>query len=235
MAHFLMCRFLKVRVFSFEVSLFGTLIKRDYDKSLFKNLIITFSGPFVNLFLFFVFLFIESVSLWDLSYFKYVNLSLFLFNMMPYFPLDGASLIKEILSHKKGIINANKLIEKTNNFFLGFICIIFMIFLKYKILNPSFIVFIIFLFTKKNKNKEFFAMEKSKVYSSYFTYKKKIKVFLFDTNTPILDIVSFISPAYYMVCLFFEDDKLKSVIGEKEIIEKLQNNTKKIVWYAECF
>ena len=227
MAHFLMCRFLKVRVFSFEISLFGTLIKRDYDKSLFKNLTITFSGPFVNLFLFFVFLFIESVSLWDLSYFKYVNLSLFLFNMMPYFPLDGASLIKEILSHKKGIINANKLIEKTNNFFLGFICIIFMIFLKYKILNPSYIVFIIFLFFFKKKNRIFFFMEKTKVLSFYFTYPKKIKVFIFNKNTPLLDIVSYISPSYYMVCLFFEDDKLKSVMTEREVLEKLQ--TKKMV------
>ena len=176
-----------------------------------------------------MFLISEKVFAFELLYFKYINLSLFIFNLMPYFPLDGGNIIKEILYFKKGIINAHKLTRKINSLFLGFMCIIFFIFLNFKIFNPSFIVFIIFLVLEKNKTKESFMCEKTMVLNGLFTYKKKIKVFIFDVNAPLLDIVSFISPYYYMVCLFFDGDKLKFVLSEREIVKKIKHKAKKVV------
>lgn len=78
-----------------------------------KKIIIAISGPIVNLILIMIFLYID---IFDniRQEIIYSNVLIFIFNMMPLYPLDGGRIIKGILHIEFGKEKSYKMISKTS-------------------------------------------------------------------------------------------------------------------------
>ena len=96
-------------------------IKRDICKSYKKEILISLSGPFLNIFLFVIFLKINLE-------FSLINLCFGLFTLLPLSILDGGEILKVVLSHT---LNENKakIIFKIINFTIGVLGIFLGVFL----------------------------------------------------------------------------------------------------------
>lgn len=94
-SHIFFSKIFSIKIKSIDITAFG-LIADTYDinrLSLMKRLIITSSGFMANLLIFLVIHFYGKNGYY-LTYFKYVNLILFIFNILPIYPL--VLLIKKI-------------------------------------------------------------------------------------------------------------------------------------------
>lgn len=60
-----------------------------------------------------------------------INLALFIFNLFPVFPMDGGRVLRAVLAHKKGRLNATRIAVTVGKYF----CLIFVI---YGLLNGQF-------------------------------------------------------------------------------------------------
>lgn len=94
-SHIIFASIYNIKIKSINITAFG-LVADTYDinrLSLVKRLVITSSGFMTNLFLFLIIHFFGKNGYY-LTYFKYINLILFIFNILPIYPL--ALLIKKI-------------------------------------------------------------------------------------------------------------------------------------------
>lgn len=105
----LMC--FKIEILEFKISIFGANIKINVKKQInyFKDILISFSGPLVNLIIS-----VFSYAFYNI-YFKkvffdisIVNLVLALFNLMPFNAFDGGKILQIILKQKFSDSTAEK-------------------------------------------------------------------------------------------------------------------------------
>jgi stage IV sporulation protein FB len=156
----------KIEIMPFGLSISFKLKPKDYNlkvkkASLFqvKKIIIALAGPLVNLILIFIFLYIDIPA----NYSKiaiYSNILIFLFNMIPIYPLDGGRILKGILhifyGRKKALIFTNYISNAVMIIFT-LICSIAILYLK----NISIVLidlFLWYLIIRENK--------KFKIYNS---------------------------------------------------------------------
>lgn len=71
-----------------------TKFNEDINKRLIEELLILLSGPFLQLLYFFIYYYIFRD-----DYFKYYNISILIFNLLPIYPLDGGKILNIILSY----------------------------------------------------------------------------------------------------------------------------------------
>ncbi len=71
-----------------------TKFNEDINKRLIEELLILLSGPFLQLLYFFIYYYIFRD-----DYFKYYNISILIFNLLPIYPLDGGRILNIILSY----------------------------------------------------------------------------------------------------------------------------------------
>ena len=115
----------------------GIYIKFDipittYNKKLFKSnilslkkIIIAFAGPMVNiLFIILFIMFNISSNLISFQNIIYANLLIFIFNLIPIYPLDGGRILKNILKIIFGNEKALKMTNKISNITMIIISII---------------------------------------------------------------------------------------------------------------
>ncbi len=88
------------------------------------SVIISLSGPIVNI-LIFVIVYFSSLILCVDYYldFAFINLIYGVFNLLPFYSLDGGSALEEIISNKVGGVKANKIIKSIT--VMGALCLIF--------------------------------------------------------------------------------------------------------------
>ncbi len=116
----------------------GIEIIRSFCLKKYYEILISISGPFINIFLFLIF------SNFNLE-FSVINLCIGVFNLMPLKSLDGGEILLIILRNKIGEEKAKKFLELLN-FLMGVIGIVFGIFLFLnKTPNVSLIIFSIYL------------------------------------------------------------------------------------------
>ena len=117
--HLLSGLFLGLKVHNIKIAPFGFSIAflptEKNRKTSIKKLIIALAGPITNLIVIcIVYIFCSIIKKSNLAFSTdiiYANLLLFLFNMLPIYPLDGGRVIKEILNINFGEKNSYKYIK----------------------------------------------------------------------------------------------------------------------------
>lgn len=129
MGHLLMGVFLGLKPKSITIVPTGICLEFKYQYVFLikvKEIIVSIAGPLVNLFFVLLCLFFP-----DYEQIIYINLLMFIFNLIPIYPLDGGRILKAILhmkyGYKKSIVLTN-IISNINTgiiFLFGIILIIF--------------------------------------------------------------------------------------------------------------
>ncbi|MBQ9757892.1 MAG: hypothetical protein IJW15_05730 [Clostridia bacterium] len=130
LAHVACALALKIPVSHITIFPFGinAKLKTEYIKNSGKEFFIAFSGPFLNLFLFWIATAISIfVSNEIVSFFADINLAICVINLIPALPLDGGRMLKSIVASKYGIIPAHNFVHKMSKisiFLIGIFTII---------------------------------------------------------------------------------------------------------------
>ncbi len=153
LSHLFLAKKYNLKINSFHISPFGIYCIIDGIEflSLFKKIKITGIGVFVNLLLFSLF-FILNINNIYATYFIYYNLFIFLFNLLPIYPLDGSKLLLYICSYFYGYLHCAKQIISLGKIFSSIIILLGFIL---TILFPTniFIYLLgVYLFKKQNHN-----------------------------------------------------------------------------------
>ena len=111
LTHIIVAKHYGAYLSSLEINLSGAKIKLKNIEELNnrKKLIIYFSGPLFNLIIYIILLLLTKINIISFCESIGINLGLFIFNMLPAYPLDGAR-IYEILLSKKILYKKSKII-----------------------------------------------------------------------------------------------------------------------------
>ncbi|MGM9978377.1 MAG: site-2 protease family protein [Clostridium sp.] len=111
LTHIIVAKHYGASLSSLEINLSGAKIKLKNIEELNnrKKLIIYFSGPLFNLIIYVILLLLTKINIISFCESIAINLGLFIFNMLPAYPLDGAR-IYEILLAKKILYKKSKII-----------------------------------------------------------------------------------------------------------------------------
>ena len=118
-----------------------------------KKLIIALAGPVVNLCFVVLFLVIEQIFKVDINNLIYINILIFIFNMLAIYPLDGGRILKNTLHIFLGKIKALQIvnvISKICAIFLSILTIILVI--LYKNITYIFILTYIWILVIRTSN-----------------------------------------------------------------------------------
>lgn len=143
--HILIINKYNIKIKSINLIPFGGQILLDtcFDKSNKEDLVIYFSGPFINLILITISLIFNNHIL------LIINLILFLFNLIPIIPLDGFYILLNILSFKLPFYYAYK-VSIIISLILSIILFIFSFIINISILILSIYMIILSILSLKN-------------------------------------------------------------------------------------
>ena len=145
LSHLVTALIFKIKFKKVTYSILGMKLKLDSIEEIkyWKKLVIILSGPILNLILAFFFLYSPNILKYQQEMF-YINIVLFVCNMLPIYPLDGGSFLYEILKRKRGKQNALNKINMISNITLILLTLIYSIAIIY-FKNIFILLFIIYL------------------------------------------------------------------------------------------
>ncbi len=126
LTHILVAKMFKVKLVKLIIYPLGQMAVLDniFLIKPIKRILIICLAPIMNIFLGFMFIFLDN------EFLAIANFSIGIFNSLPIYPLDGGKLLYLIFARKVGILNADKIIIKISRIFtkliilLGFIQVI---------------------------------------------------------------------------------------------------------------
>ncbi|MBS6600713.1 MAG: site-2 protease family protein [Clostridium sp.] len=127
--HIIIAKHYGASLSDFEVNLTGAKIKlkniEELDRS--KKCIIYFSGPLFNLFMYIIFLILTKFNIISFCESMGINLGLFIFNMFPAYPLDGARIYEILLSKKFSCKKSKTILINISYVFSALLIFIFLL------------------------------------------------------------------------------------------------------------
>ncbi len=211
----------KIILYPFGVNL---RLKNKFVHSLFDEIILYMSGPLFNILFALAALIGYGISqYYILKYLYFMNIALFVCNMMPIFPLDGGVILKKVLSYFLGSKTAGR-IMKIISFLMLCTVLIFCIYSAAVCeFNVSVIIIAAFLLGSILHGEEKYDVDF--IRSLMFAKKKenkRIKHIMISKEADIREIVSrFSNNNYSIVYLTEENGKISDIITEREIIDRL--------------
>ncbi len=226
-AHGIAALYLGIRPIGAEISVFGARLLVPYVASSRQKFVIYSAGPGAS-FLIFGYLYALGIMLGVAAYlywfFVYANFVIGLLNLIPVFPLDGAMLLRTLLSKYLGIIRGTRFYRTTAVFFYGFAAGLNFLFVINGFVNPSLIMVMVFLLLGISKEKSHSLMEKKAVLSGEIVSRKKIKYIACDAQSELLCLAGYISPDYSLLVASFLDGRFFGELSQDEIIEGIKKH-----------
>ncbi len=113
LGHALMARHYGISTRDITLLPIGGIAKLEGQaKTPFQEIAISFAGPMVNVVLAIMLFFLQYITPQQIAYvfenLMYFNIGLFLFNMLPAFPMDGGRIFRSALSYKFGVLSATE-------------------------------------------------------------------------------------------------------------------------------
>ncbi len=176
LAHIIVAKFLSFKIQELELMPFGFFVRikpntDDYNNKVgkgnivdLKELCVAIAGPLMNIFLAVILLNLNIENSIK-SIMIYSNLLIFIFNIIPIFPLDGGRILKSLLVICLGRIKANIIINKVSNYtiiLLTAFCSVIILYLK----NIAILLILMYLWILVIRENKKFKLQK-KVYE-YF-------------------------------------------------------------------
>jgi stage IV sporulation protein FB len=130
-------------VFGVALNIDDEILNREDERA------IAIAGPLSNLFLaiFFTALWWAFPSTYFFTMdFVWANLTVFCFNLLPVYPLDGGRIALTVLSRRKSRNKAFKTLRIFGFFLSGILCVLFLVLLFFGAFNLSFLLVGIFVF-----------------------------------------------------------------------------------------
>ena len=159
--------FLGFKVQSFKIMPLGFIVSfkidtKNYNKKIMKGnllvvkkLIIAIAGPLTNLILILILILLDKETILTIptDLLIYSNILVFVFNMLPIYPLDGGRIIKNILQIFFGKIDSIRIINLVSNIFAIFLSFItlYIVILSRNISYMFMLVYIWTLIIRENK------------------------------------------------------------------------------------
>ncbi len=204
----------------------------NIKQKFFKNheILIAIAGPIVNVLLILIGLaicWLFPITYFYLSDFVFANFIIFIFNMLPIYPLDGGRILLGFLKHKIEIKKAEKII-----YILSFSLSIFtfFIFIFTLFFSPNYTIGVISIFLTTSS----FNFNKSAIYEKNYivrNYEKlfkkgcEVKVLAVSKNMPIYKLSNYIDANHFCIFVVFNDDKkVCKIIFENNIESILLSN-----------
>ena len=120
-----------------------------------KKVIVAFSGPLINLIILLIFFFSSNEEIFNVKkdLLIYCNVLIFLFNMLPIYPLDGGRILKNLFYIFFGKINSLKITNIVSNVMAIFLSVVtLIIIICYNNFSYLFVLMYIWIITiKENK------------------------------------------------------------------------------------
>lgn len=218
-SHLIAAKAIGLRVSHIALYPFGVnlKLKNKMVANISDEMILYLSGPLTNLII------ASAAVCFGNGYLYYINVLLFLVNMLPVAPLDGGCIVKGLISAKIGTIRAGK-VMKAMSIFLSAVLIAAGVYSIYITgYNYSILLLAVFVvgnvFAQKEKyNTEY--LRELMFYKEKPINKVKLAAAYCDENER--DIAKKFMPGVYsVVCRVGRDGKIERFNTETEIIEKI--------------
>lgn len=201
---------------------YGAVIEEDelsIDKNEWK---IALAGPIMSLLLGLLCGIILLIIKNDIfcSRFLNANITIFIFNLLPVYPLDGG---RAILSVSKKPLNVIKILRLCG-VFVSILLIICFVISSFNTINYSFLIMGVFLLVGavRGVEREMSVRVAKTLLSTDKQYKKGVPItqIAFDENTPIHKVISKFSPSKVTDVVVIKDNKKVDLIYEQDFLQK---------------
>ena len=198
-------------------------LKNKLVYSLADEMILYFSGPFCNILFALIAMIVysrypnESVKFFYIS-----NTMLFCMNMIPSVPLDGGILLKKIIAYRLGYNSANKIMTVISAVFSAMIMGLGIYVMYITKFNFSVLLFSALMIGNIFTQSEKYNVDLTKTLMFNNKNKKSVRHIVVENECNYCDIVDeFIPKDYNVVYIVSDDGKVKDIITETQVIDKL--------------
>lgn len=227
LGHLVIAKRYNLKIKSITILPLGTICITDSvaKLTLYQKVVLNNAGVFVNFVAFIVCNFIGNENFYIRSFCQY-NILLFIFNILPIYPLDGSKNFLYILGYFKGHLTVSKWLVKTSKFLSVIIIVIGFCFM---ILNPfdlHIYVMGVYLYKRcstKLYSELFFDFYKNVSQKNVFNSSYKIRAYYINDNATIKDVLEKISLDNYLMCYFIKNNIITEY-NESEILELFFHN-----------
>jgi stage IV sporulation protein FB len=230
-AHYIVSRRLGVGMKEFKIGPLGASMElNDLDEANMKEqIIICISGPLINLSLAIFFYYFNNLYSFEVLKACYeVNLVLGIFNLLPAYPLDGARIVRSILSERLLYKRAH-IITSYISYFVGIVFLgVFLGLLYIHKLNISLLICFIFIMhlTRKEKERVMYIImsdifkKRRRFFKNKSIQNKSISVYYKETLVSVFGMLDKNKFNFFVV--LNDDMKVIGNLYEDEIIEALK-------------
>lgn len=220
-AHLVSALCIGLKAESITLAPFGVQLKlkNKIVNSLAEEIILYSSGPLMNGIMAAMGLIIKNDEIYKL------NMSLFIVNLIPVYPLDGGMIIKRVLSYRVGSEYAETIIKTISVLVIITIAAFTAATWYFGEFNMSLIIMTLFLIGNILTSSEKY----DGIFINGISCKRKksnrVKMVIVDENNSMVKAARSISPSFTTVAAVTDNDGcIKELVSEKEMIERITHD-----------